>query len=237
RKVGNQASMEGILNGPFGRTILGPVPLTIGRTPDNRLVVNDQSASQHHAEIRPEGQGYSIVDLGSSNGTFVQEQRLDPYIPRMLYPGDMVRIGDTRFTYEGAGMAYNQPTVFAGASPGNATPLPQPFTAYGADTQQATYAPPPPPPAAGYASSPYPPSFTDYTAPPPPQKPKRRGLWIALGGIIAALVIAAVVVTLFLVNRSTPTKTLQAYCNAINSHDVHTAYEQRTSAVNTQSEA
>lgn len=229
--------MEGVLNGPFGRTILGPVPLIIGRTPDNQLVVNDPSASAHHAEIRPEGQGYSIVDLGSNNGTFVQEQRLNPYVPRMLYPGDTVRIGDTRFTYEGTGMAYNQPPAYAGAPLPGALPS-QPFTAYGADTEQAPYAPPPPPPGGSYSSPTYPPSFTDYTPPPPPQKPNRRGLWIALGGIIAALVIAAVVVVTFLlVNRSTPTKTLQAYCNAINSHDVHTAYEQRTSTVNTQTEA
>ena len=83
--------MEGILNGPFGRTILGPVPLTIGRTSDNRLVVNDQSASQHHAEIRPEGQGYYILDAGSTNHTFINEYRLTPNMPRSLNSGDSIR--------------------------------------------------------------------------------------------------------------------------------------------------
>src|ERR671938_10583 len=111
--------MEATLNGPFGRLTLGASNLTIGRTPDNQLVVNDTRTSSHHAELRPEGQRYSIVDLKSTNGTFVNDQRLEPYQPRPLNTGDVIRIGDTRFTYEVSG-AYNiAPTVYAEPTPGN----------------------------------------------------------------------------------------------------------------------
>src|SRR5947209_13563182 len=69
--------MEAALNGPSGRTTLGPAVLTIGRVPSNSLVVNDAKASSRHAEISPTGTGYSITDVGSTNGTFVNEQKLD----------------------------------------------------------------------------------------------------------------------------------------------------------------
>jgi pSer/pThr/pTyr-binding forkhead associated (FHA) protein len=92
--------MEAALVGPYGRTPLGATKITIGRASDNTIVVNDQKASSHHAEIRPEGQYYNLVDLGSMNGTFVNEQQVYSGTPRPLQPGDSIRIGDTRFTFE-----------------------------------------------------------------------------------------------------------------------------------------
>src|SRR5438874_2816559 len=92
--------MEAALSSSLGRTILGTSILTIGRAPDNRLVVRDPTVSSHHAEIRPDGQGYSIVDLGSTNGTFVNGQRLTKNSPCLLHSGDTFRIGDFTFAYE-----------------------------------------------------------------------------------------------------------------------------------------
>jgi predicted component of type VI protein secretion system len=131
--------MEATLKGPYGQTVLEPTPYpyTIGRAPDNQLVVNDPRVSSHHAQIRPEGQGYDIVDLGSSNGTFVNEQRLVPHVPRLLYAGDLIRIGDTWFTYEAGAMSQPpiEATVYGGFGQGSnpsysptvATP-PPPYT-------------------------------------------------------------------------------------------------------------
>jgi len=92
--------MEVVLHGPNGSTQLGPYPLTIGRSPENQLVVNHSKASSHHAEIRPAGQGHTITDLGSTNGTFVNGQPLEHNVPRMLMSGDTIRISDASYTYE-----------------------------------------------------------------------------------------------------------------------------------------
>ena len=91
--------MEVALHGPSGRTILGPSVLTIGRAQSNQLVINDSKASSRHAEIHPTGQGYNIIDLGSMNGTFVNEQRINSGTPRPLSQGNTIRIGDTTLTY------------------------------------------------------------------------------------------------------------------------------------------
>jgi len=92
--------VKAALRSSLGRTILGDGIVTIGRAPDNGLVVRDPTVSSHHAEIRPDGQGYSIVDFGSKNGTFVNGQRLTKNSPCLLHFGDTFRIGDFTFTYE-----------------------------------------------------------------------------------------------------------------------------------------
>ena len=92
--------VKAALRSSLGRTILGDGIVTIGRAPDNGLVVRDPTVSSHHAEIRPDGQGYSIVDFGSKNGTFVNGQRLTKNSLCLLHFGDTFRIGDFTFTYE-----------------------------------------------------------------------------------------------------------------------------------------
>ena len=154
--------MEAVLNGPFGRVSLGPQPLTIGRTPDNQLILAEPKVSSHLAEIRPQGQDYALVDLGSTNGTFVNDQRLASNQPRTLRSGDVIVIGDTRFTYDKPGVSEIAPTVSAGSWQGNNfsnTPAGAPssptHTAYSPDAQQAGAYPPPPPVSAGYAQPDY----------------------------------------------------------------------------------
>ncbi len=43
--------------------------VTLGRAPDNHLVVNHESISSHHAKLQLEGDGYTLIDLDSTNGT------------------------------------------------------------------------------------------------------------------------------------------------------------------------
>src|SRR5260370_12415935 len=103
--------MEAVLQSLLGQTVLGLGVFTIGRALDNQLFVNNPTASSHHAEIRPGVQGYSLTDLGSTNGTFVNEQKLDPHIPRLLRGGDRIPIGDTIFTCDASRPALPRPPV------------------------------------------------------------------------------------------------------------------------------
>lgn len=77
----------------------GPVPLTIGRAEDNTLALpGDEFASGHHARIESQRDGVWILDLGSTNGTFVNGARVDGR--RKLREGDVVQIGDTELRFE-----------------------------------------------------------------------------------------------------------------------------------------
>ena len=49
--------------------------------------------SRNHARITVAQRRYQITDLGSSNGTFVNEQQLTPNVPRLLSNGDQIRLG------------------------------------------------------------------------------------------------------------------------------------------------
>src|SRR6516164_4553798 len=92
--------LEAVLQSPSGRMVLGPGVMTIGRAKDNQLVMNDATASSHHAEVRPGVNCYSLTDLGSTNGTYINDRKLDRHIPQLLQDGDRIRIGNTTFIYQ-----------------------------------------------------------------------------------------------------------------------------------------
>jgi hypothetical protein len=75
-------------------------PLTIGRAPDNGLVVRDGRASRHHARIDGRRGTLVLSDLGSSNGSFVNDRRVESVA---LGAGDRIRIGTTAFVVERLG--------------------------------------------------------------------------------------------------------------------------------------
>lgn len=252
--------MEASLNGPLGRTVLEQGTLKIGRAPNNTLVINDPQSSAHHAEITPgfDGNSYQVTDLNSTNGTFVNEQRLTPNVPRPLNSGDVIRIGSLTFTYEANNSGY-APTVFAGAFnndqtvPGQAPIAQQPpaypqapaFNNYNAPPQPANtpppayqqppayqppaYQPPPayqqpgPQQAGGFGQPGYPPAG-GFNQPGYPQpKKSRAGLWIGLI-ILLVVIIGGIGGFVYIQNRSTPEKTLQAYCTALQNNDAQGIY-------------
>jgi pSer/pThr/pTyr-binding forkhead associated (FHA) protein len=67
--------------------------IVIGRGLGCEVRLPDPSVSQRHATIRADGPAYTLVDEGSTNGTFVGEVRLSPRSPRTLRSGDLVRVG------------------------------------------------------------------------------------------------------------------------------------------------
>jgi pSer/pThr/pTyr-binding forkhead associated (FHA) protein len=76
---------------------LGAV-LAIGRDPDNQIQLADPRASRHHARIERSGAGYHLLDLGSSNGTFLNDLPLTA--PAPLKHGDQIQVGDTVFSVQ-----------------------------------------------------------------------------------------------------------------------------------------
>lgn len=72
--------------------------LTIGREPDNTIIVNDNMVSRHHARIDWAGQGYMIQDLDSRNGTFVNGRRVRRR--RRLSDGDEIALYQFHLTFE-----------------------------------------------------------------------------------------------------------------------------------------
>jgi hypothetical protein len=70
---------------------------TLGRG-DVEIHLEDPFASTRHARLVRQGGVVVIEDLGSTNGTYLNEELLEG--PRPLHPGDRIRIGDSTFTYE-----------------------------------------------------------------------------------------------------------------------------------------
>jgi hypothetical protein len=70
--------------------------LSLGRSSDNHIVVNDKLVSRRHSVLKREGANYVLEDLGTSNGTFVNNQRIQRHV---LSQGDVIKLGQTYFTY------------------------------------------------------------------------------------------------------------------------------------------
>jgi hypothetical protein len=69
---------------------------TLGRG-DVEIQIEDPFASSRHARISRQGYVLMIEDLGSTNGTYLNEEPLNG--PQPLHPGDRIRIGDSEFSY------------------------------------------------------------------------------------------------------------------------------------------
>jgi pSer/pThr/pTyr-binding forkhead associated (FHA) protein len=75
------------------RTVKLSASMTVGRAPECELRLDDTYASQQHARLFAKNNSWFVEDLGSTNGTFVNDQKLAA--PAMLQPGDRVRVGQT----------------------------------------------------------------------------------------------------------------------------------------------
>jgi hypothetical protein len=74
---------------------LGSEPLTIGRASDSGLQIRDDYTSTHHARLLLWGSDWVVQDLDSTNGTFVDGQRIDS--PTQVPLGVPVKVGATTF--------------------------------------------------------------------------------------------------------------------------------------------
>jgi predicted component of type VI protein secretion system len=148
--------------------------LTVGREGCD-VVLADPEVSRRHAALRVTGDGVAVEDFGSTNGTFVNEQRIQGV--RALQDGDVVRFGNTEWELRGTAA----PTSAGVASPqvtaARAVPAEPPTAAQPAPPAQAppAAAPAAPAPAAPAAAAPVGPDAAADAASPGLAGEGRRG--------------------------------------------------------------
>jgi serine/threonine protein kinase len=113
--------------------------MSIGRDDDNDIALDDHKVSRHHTRIEFDGQGYRIVDLNSTNGTYLANQRLLPGVAEPWLPEKALRIGDTWFrllladqhSQVNPRLTVRQPLeMMAGILPPTASPAGKPVSLY-----------------------------------------------------------------------------------------------------------
>jgi len=72
--------------------------ITIGRSSYNDIVIDDETVSREHSYIIIEGNSYKIGDMGSTNGTFLNDKKVTS--PKVLKDGDKITIGDSEFVFK-----------------------------------------------------------------------------------------------------------------------------------------
>jgi len=85
-----------VVRGPDGakpRTVQVAASMVVGRAPECDLRIEDTYASQQHARLFGKNGAWFVEDLGSTNGTFVNDQKLAA--PAMVQVGDKIRVGTT----------------------------------------------------------------------------------------------------------------------------------------------
>ena len=92
------AAIAAIVEKGGTRHPVGDTRLRMGRSTDNRVQIADEQASRLHAEVRYENGRHHIVDLGSTNGTFVNGIQIEKTYA--LSHGDIITIGATELRYE-----------------------------------------------------------------------------------------------------------------------------------------
>ncbi len=78
------------------RFLLDTETVTAGRSPDSEIFLDDVTVSRRHAEFRRGPEGFTVRDVGSLNGTYVNRDRIDQVL---LQGGDEVQIGKFRLVY------------------------------------------------------------------------------------------------------------------------------------------
>jgi ABC transport system ATP-binding/permease protein len=83
-------------------TLFENFPFTFGRDPSGNVQLTAMAVSWKHAQITEEGGKHVLADLGSTNGTFVNDRKLNG--PYRLQPEDVIRIDQSLFVYKGIGV-------------------------------------------------------------------------------------------------------------------------------------
>lgn len=167
--------------------------ISLGRDITNDIVINDPEVSRHHCRLTRGGGGYTIEDLGSTNGTFINGQRLTGARP--LVGGDMVGLGETvTLGYESTIPAPEpgQQATMVGASAAPQLPYQQPSYQQPQPSYQGGYQPQP------YSPAPPPPPQYQYQEPAPATGGLGRWFFLGCGCLIVLCIVLAVVAVLII---------------------------------------
>ncbi|HEX2912940.1 MAG TPA: FHA domain-containing protein [Chloroflexia bacterium] len=88
----------------------------VGRQLGNDIHLVDSSVSRRHAEISPNSQGLLVRDLGSSNGTFINERPVPPNVQVLAHPGERIRFGNVVTLLEAGPLAARNNVSSEGAT-------------------------------------------------------------------------------------------------------------------------
>jgi hypothetical protein len=80
------------------RLVVGPAGVTLGRSRECDIVLQDPNVSRKHAEVRPRGGSWVVADLGSTNGSRLNGHSIQG--SEVVKPGDQIEVGSTRLTFE-----------------------------------------------------------------------------------------------------------------------------------------
>ena len=177
----------------------------IGREATNEIVINDPEVSRKHARLFVQGGNMILEDLGSTNGTSVNGQRLTgPYV---LRPGEIITLGE-KITLLFESVAVDDNATMVGSShipsqPQYPPPAAQPPQVYQAPhPQQPAYAPPPPP---RYQAPPPPPAYSGQIPVSPQQAPppkKNTTVWVIVVVVILLFFICACAAVIYYIDAN-----------------------------------
>jgi sigma-B regulation protein RsbU (phosphoserine phosphatase) len=103
---------------PFRQPLQG-APVSIGRASECVIPIKDRYLSRKHAEIVPVNGLWTLKDLGSANGTYLNGTRVER--DQVLRPGDRIRLGDTEIVFESTIEHNTDKLIAVHASPASAT--------------------------------------------------------------------------------------------------------------------
>ena len=165
------------------------VEVVVGRASECQWAIPSSGVSRRHARISRRGSEVTIEDVGSSNGTFVNSERLSA--PRVLQDKDLVRVGSVEMRFfapapdAGADATIALTPAARPAAPPATEPIPPPRPAQAppserpsgtASTTRSLEPPPRPSPPAAASASP-PPAAT--AAPAPTSSPEPAPAWLS----------------------------------------------------------
>jgi pSer/pThr/pTyr-binding forkhead associated (FHA) protein len=89
--------------GEIGSRInLNDLQTTIGRNPDNKIVLDDSMVSRYHCVLAqdPQNGTVTITDLGSTNGVMVNSEQIEPGAPFTVKNRDLIFVGKSIFNFQ-----------------------------------------------------------------------------------------------------------------------------------------